>query len=100
VSVLDWDAYRRKLAALGGYVSLAGSAAMSIEGGFDAVDQDVSGKGLGQKANGSGLHRSGTDAVIGKSRDENKRRLFPPGAQVRQQVQTAHNRHLHIRNDA
>jgi hypothetical protein len=76
-----------------------GESAMTIDGGFDAVDQDGSGEGLGQEGNGSGLQRSGADAVIGESRDENKRRVVAQGAHLRQQVQTAHNRHLYIRND-
>jgi hypothetical protein len=78
--------------------SLVG-AAMSIQSAFDAVDQDESGEGLGQEANGSGLQRAGADALIGEGRDENKRRLVTPGSHMRQKVQTAHGGHLHIRND-
>jgi hypothetical protein len=80
-------------------LSLAGAAALPTQGGFYAANQDGSGEGLGQETNGSSLQRSGTDALIGESRDENKRRVVTPGAHMRQQVQTAHNRHLDIRND-
>jgi hypothetical protein len=78
--------------------SLTG-AAMSIQSVFDAVDQDGSREGLGQEANGSGLQRSGADALIGEGRDENKRRGVTPSSHMRQKVQTAHSGHLHIRND-
>jgi hypothetical protein len=74
-------------------------AAISIQSAFDAVDQDGSSEGLGQEANGSGLQRSGADALIGEGRDENKRRVVTLGSHMRQKVQTAHNGHLHIRND-
>jgi Cytochrome bd terminal oxidase subunit I len=76
-----------------------GSAAMSIQGCLEAGDQGGSSEGLAQKANGSGLQRSGADALIGEGRDENKRRLVTPGSHMRQKVQTAHGGHLHIRND-
>jgi hypothetical protein len=79
--------------------SLASSAAMSIQGSFDTVDQDGPREGLGQKANGSGLQRSGADALIGEGRDKDKRRIVPLHAHMRQKVQAAHNGHLHIRND-
>jgi hypothetical protein len=79
--------------------SLARSAAMFINGSFDAVDYDVSSEGLGQESNGSGLQRSGADAVIGEGRDKNKRRGVALGAHIGQKVQAAHSGHLHIRND-
>jgi hypothetical protein len=79
-------------------VSLA-AVAMPIQSGFDAVDQDGPSEGLGQEANGSGLQRSGADALIGEGRDKNKRRVVTPNAHVCQKVQTAHSGHLHIRND-
>jgi hypothetical protein len=78
--------------------SLTG-AAISTQSAFDAVDQDRSSEGLGQEANGSGLQRSGADALIGEGRDENKRRVVTPGSHMGQKVQTAHSGHLHIRND-
>jgi hypothetical protein len=79
--------------------SLAGFAAMSIQGSFDAVDQDGSGEGLGQEANGSGLQRAGSDALFGEGRDKNKRRFVTLRAHMRQKVQAAHSRHLHVCND-
>ncbi len=78
--------------------SLAG-VAMLIQSAFDAVDQDQSGEGLGQEANGSGLQCAGADALIGEGRDENKWRVITPGSHMREKVQTAHSGHLHIRND-
>jgi hypothetical protein len=51
------------------------SAAISRQCGIDAFDQGGSGEGLGQKANCSGLQRSGSDAVIGERRYENERRM-------------------------
>jgi hypothetical protein len=80
-------------------LQVPGSAAISIQGGFDAIDQDGSGEGLGQEAIGSGLQRSGADAFIGEGRDKNKWRGVTLGAHMGQKVQAAHNRHLHIRND-
>src|ERR1700693_2650596 len=79
--------------------SLADTAARPVQRGFDAVNQDGSSKRLGQKANGSDLQRAGTDALIGKGRDKNKRYAVSPGAHMSQEVQAAHTWHLHIRND-
>jgi hypothetical protein len=69
-------------------VSLAGDAARSVQRGFDAVNQDGAGERLGQKANGSDLQRAGTDALIGKGRDKNKRHVVTPRAHMSQKVQT------------
>ena len=68
------------------FVALLAGAAVSIQSGFYAVDQDGPRKGLGQESNGSGLQRSGADALVGKGRDENKRRIVTQSS-------------LHIRND-
>jgi hypothetical protein len=72
---------------------------MSIQSGFDAVDQDRSSERLGQEANGSGFERSGADTLIGESGDKYKRRDVTPSTHMRQKVQAAHGGHLHIRND-
>jgi len=72
---------------------------MSFQGSVEAVDQSGTGEGLGQEANGSGLQRSGADALIGEGRDKDERRLVTPGAHMHQKVQAAHGGHLHIRND-
>jgi len=70
------------------------------EGCLDAVDQRRRGIWLGQETNGSGPQRAGADAVFGKCGDKDKRRVVAPGTHMGQQVQPAHARHLHIRNDA
>ena len=80
--------------------SLAGSVAVSIHCGFDAADQDRSGEGFGQEANSSGLQCSGTDALIGECRDKDEWCVATLSTHMRQQFQTAHGWHLHIRNDA
>ena len=74
--------------------------AMSIQSGFDAVDQDRSSEGLAQKANGAGLQRSGADALIGEGRDKDKWRVVTLSTHIRQQFQTAHVWHLHVGNNA
>ena len=79
--------------------SLAGTAAASIQRGFDAANQDGAGERFGQEANGSDLQRPGPDTLIGERRDKNERHIVAPSAHMRQQVQTAHAGHLHIRND-
>src|ERR1700692_4648546 len=79
-------------------LSRAGAAALSIQGGFDAANQDGPGKGLGQETNSFRLQPSSADDFIRATRDAKKRRVAAPGAHMRQQVQTAHNRHLRIRN--
>jgi hypothetical protein len=72
---------------------------MSIQSVFDAIYQDGRGEGLAQEANSSGLQRSGTDALIGECRDKDEWRVPTLSAHMRQQFQTAHVWHLHIRND-
>jgi hypothetical protein len=79
-------------------ISLSCYAAMSPQSGGEAFDQSGSREGLGQEANCSGFQRSGADALIGKGRDENERRMVTLSTHKRQQVQAAHDRHLHIRN--
>lgn len=96
MSATPWDGITFVVAET---VLLAGSAGMSINGSFDAVDQGGSGEGLGQEANGSGLQGAGADAVFGKSRDKDKRRDVPLGAHMAQKIQAAHGGHLHIRDD-
>jgi hypothetical protein len=76
------------------------SAAISLQRGAEALDQGRSGKRLAQEANCSGFQRPGADALIGEGRDENERRTVTLGAQKDEQIQTAHGRHLHIRNHA
>ena len=73
---------------------------MSVQSGFDAVDQDGPSEGLAQEANGSGLQRSGTDALIGECRDKDEWRVVTLSTHMRQQFQAAHGWHLHIRYDA
>jgi hypothetical protein len=79
--------------------SLAGTAAASIQRGFDAANQDGSSEGFGQEASGSDPQRAGADALIGESCNKDKGHVVTLRAHMRQQVQTAHAGHLHIRND-
>jgi len=81
-------------------VSRVCSAAMSLQGGAEAFDQGGCGEWLGQEANCSGLQRSGANVLIGKGRNENESRTVTLGAHMDEQIQTAHRRHLHIRNYA
>jgi hypothetical protein len=78
-------------------ISVPCSAAMSLQGGGEAVDQRWSGKGLGQEANGPGVQRLGSDALIGKGRNEDERHKVTLAAYDRHKLRAAHNRHLHIR---
>jgi hypothetical protein len=71
---------------------------MCLQRGAEALDQGRSRKGLAQETNRSGLQRPGADALIGEGRDENERRTVTLGAHKDEQVQTAHGRHLYIRN--
>jgi hypothetical protein len=84
------------LVSPGDHVSLA----LLTQSGLDTVDQDRSSEWLGQETSGSGLQRSGADALIGEGRNENERRVVSLSAHMHQKVQTTHGRHLHIRNDA
>jgi hypothetical protein len=78
--------------------SVSVSAAITIQSCFDAVDQAGTSEGLRQEANGSGLQCSGADALFGERCDKNEWRIVTLGTHMRQQVQAAHGRHLHIRN--
>jgi hypothetical protein len=73
---------------------------MCFQRGVEAFDQGGAGKGLAQEANCSGLQRSGANVFIGKGRDENEWRTVTLGAHMDEQIQTAHRRHMHIRNYA
>ena len=66
----------------------------------EVVDQSRSREGLRQEANCSRLQRSGATRLVGEGRDENERRAIALGAHHRQELQTAHPRHLQIRNHA
>jgi len=81
------------------FASVTGSAAVSIQRGFDAANQDRPGEGLGQKANSPGPQCPGTDALIGEGGNKDKRHLVTSRTHMRQQVQTAHAGHLYICND-
>jgi hypothetical protein len=79
-------------------VSVPCSAAMYLQSGGEAVDQRGAGEGFGQEANGPGIHRLGSDALIGKGRDEDERHKVTLAAYDRHKLRAAHNRHLDIRN--
>ena len=59
---------------------------MSIQGDFNAIDQDGSGEGFGQEANGPGFHGADAEAFLGEGCDENKWRVLTPSAHIRQKV--------------
>jgi hypothetical protein len=71
---------------------------MSLQSGGEAVDQGGGGEGLGQEANGPGVQCLGSDALIGKGRDEDERDNMTLAAYDRHELRAAHNRHLHIRD--
>src|ERR1700719_170428 len=79
---------------------LAGSAAMPPQGSVEAVDQSNSVERLGQEGNCSGLQHSRTDGLFGEGRDEDEWHAVPLGKQEGLQLDTAHGRHLDIRNHA
>src|ERR1700687_1137887 len=79
-------------------VSLAGSAAMSLQGGVEAADQGRSGEGLGQEANCSGLQHSRADAFFGEGRDENERHTGTLGTLALRNPTALHARNLTTRN--
>jgi hypothetical protein len=71
-----------------------------LESDAEAIDQSRSGEGLRQEANCSRLQGSGTGGLVGESSDEYERRAITLGAHHRQEFQSAHARHLQIRNHA
>ena len=76
--------------------SLVPSVAMPLQRGVEAVDQGVSGEGLGQEADRSRFQGSYASAVDGESRDENEGHAVSLGKQVSLQLKTAHRRHLNV----
>ena len=81
-------------------ISLLCSAAIATHGRFDAIDQDRGGKGLVKESIGAGFRGPSPYALTGEGRDKDKRDIIAPNSYDLQKVQTAHSRHLHIRNDA
>ena len=69
---------------------------MSLERDDNAIDQSRSGEGLGQEANRSRLKGSGSSGLVGEGGDEYERRAVTLGAHHRQELQSAHARHLYI----
>src|SRR5437764_1496823 len=101
---LDYNGYTVVTKATKEFIDASGrrkvKGNMDLELGVEAHDQGRCGEWLGQEANRSGRQRSGADPFIGKGRDEDKRHIITPYSHRRQQVQTAHHRHLHIRDHA
>jgi hypothetical protein len=77
-----------------------GFAPILLERDAKATDQIRSGEGLGQEASCPRLQRSGASSVVGEGRDEYERRAMTLGAHHRQELQSAHARHLQIRDHA
>ena len=73
---------------------------MPLKRDAEVVDQSRSREGLRQEANCSRLQGSGTGGLVGESSDEYERRAITLGAHHRQEFQSAHARHLQIRNHA
>jgi hypothetical protein len=73
---------------------------MSLERDDKAIDQSRSGEGLGQEANRPRLQGSGTSGLVGEGGDEYERHAVTLGAHFRQELQSAHARHLHIGDHA
>jgi hypothetical protein len=71
-----------------------------FESDAQVIDQSRSGEGLRQEANGSRLQGSGTGGLVGEGGDEYERRAITLGAHHRQEFQSAHARHLQIRDHA
>jgi hypothetical protein len=71
-----------------------------LESDAEALDQSRSGEGLRQEANCSRLERAGSSSLVRKGRDEYARRAITLGAHHRQEFQSAHARHLQIRDHA
>jgi hypothetical protein len=74
------------------------SAALT-QRGRDAFDQVGCSEGFGEEAHGSCVQCLSADAVLGECRDKDERQVMTLCAQKYEKVQTAHSRHLHIRND-
>ena len=71
-----------------------------LESDAQVIDQSRSGEGLRQEANCSRPQGSGTGGLVGEAGDEYERRAITVGAHHRQEFQSAHARHLQIRDHA
>jgi uncharacterized C2H2 Zn-finger protein len=80
-------------------ISISGTIAMPIQRSFDAANQDRAGKRFRKEAYGAYLQCPGTDILFRERRNKNERHVIAANAHMHQQVQAAHPRHLHIRND-
>jgi hypothetical protein len=56
---------------------LNGAAMMSLQGSFETADQGRSSERLGQEANGTRLHRTGSNTLFGEGCNKDKRRGVP-----------------------
>ncbi len=70
----------------------------ALQGCFEAVDQGLSGEGLGQETGCSRLQRPHACVIDSESRDENERHAVSLGKQAGLQLEPAHRRHLNIRD--
>jgi len=73
---------------------------MLPQGSVEAFDQRLSVERFGQQTNRSEFPHSRTDGLVGEGRNENEWHALPPGEQEGLQFDTAHGRHLHVRNHA
>jgi hypothetical protein len=76
------------------------SALCPLQGRIEALDQGLSAEGLVQKAYRSGLHRPRPNALFVEGCDENDRHAVTLGNQEALQLDTAHARHLNVRDHA
>ncbi len=76
--------------------SFAPSGAVLVQSGVEAVDQSLSGEGLGQETGRSSFQGPRANVLDRESRDENERHPVSPGKQVGLQFETVHHWHLNI----
>ena len=88
------------LAQFGGFSALVSRGAVTLNRLPNRIQQSLIAKRLGEKLDGSGFHRLGSNALVGKGRDEDERHKVTLAAYDRHKLRAAHNRHLHIRNQA
>jgi hypothetical protein len=80
--------------------AVEGAPASMPECQTKAIDQAVLRKRLDQEAKGSALDCNGFFARFGKRRHENDGQLMPVLDEVLLELNAAHSRHSHVRDDA
>ncbi|MGY4453722.1 hypothetical protein ACVWZR_008382 [Bradyrhizobium sp. i1.3.1] len=70
------------------------------QGRLQTFDQNRRGKRLREKADGASFQRAVAHGIVGKGRHEDERRAVTKAAHMHQEINAAHDRHLHIRYHA